>query len=279
VEVRVLSWNLFHGRDRAPDPALHTLRSRLLRRSERNETHAQVNRDLRPAFTDLLARAEWDIALLQECPPRWAEGLGRACDAEPHLALTSRNLPPPLDRLQAVAADFSPDLIASWEGGGNLTLVRPGNRLCGPIVERAERRLARRPERRSLVLTRLAAGLCIANLHASESAERAAGEVLDAALAAARFARGGPLVFGGDLNLRCERRPDVFDRLEREHGLAPRSGPDRVDHLLVRGLPVLDPPRPWPPERREVAEPAGGGAQRVRLSDHDPIELLLGEPS
>ena len=29
--LRVLSWNLFHGRDFPPDPALRTLRSRLLR--------------------------------------------------------------------------------------------------------------------------------------------------------------------------------------------------------------------------------------------------------
>ena len=28
--MRVLSWNLYHGRDFPPDPALFTLRSRLL---------------------------------------------------------------------------------------------------------------------------------------------------------------------------------------------------------------------------------------------------------
>jgi endonuclease/exonuclease/phosphatase family metal-dependent hydrolase len=278
VEVRVLSWNLFHGRDRAPDPALHTLRSRLLRTPERDSTHAQINRDLRTAFATVLATAEWDVAMLQECPPRWAERLGRELDAEPHLALTSRNLPPPLRDLQGVIADFSPDLIASWEGGSNLTLIRAGASGVGPIGERQSRRIALRPERRSLALTRLAGGLCVANLHASERSEQAAREVWAAALAASRFARGSPLVFGGDLNLRSDRSPAVFDRLEQQLGLAPRSGPGRVDHLLARGLRLLEPPQPWPVERREIPEPAGTGGHRLRLSDHDPLELLAELP-
>ena len=89
--LRALSWNLYHGRDRPPDPALYTLRSRLLRRTEANATHLQVNRDLYSEFAAMLGAAEWDVALLQECPPRWAEPLARATGAEAHRALTSRN--------------------------------------------------------------------------------------------------------------------------------------------------------------------------------------------
>ena len=70
-----LSWNLFHGRDFPPDPELRSWRSRLLRLDERNETHVQVNRDLSAEFATLLAAAAWDVALLQECPPRFAAPL------------------------------------------------------------------------------------------------------------------------------------------------------------------------------------------------------------
>jgi hypothetical protein len=46
-ELAVLSWNIHHGRDAPPDPELHTLRSRLLRTTEQNGSHIQVNRSLR----------------------------------------------------------------------------------------------------------------------------------------------------------------------------------------------------------------------------------------
>ena len=36
--MRLLTWNLFHGRDHPPDPALFTRRSLWLRAEEHNET-------------------------------------------------------------------------------------------------------------------------------------------------------------------------------------------------------------------------------------------------
>ena len=75
MEFTAIAWNLFHGRDFPPDPELRSWRSRLLRIDERNETHVQVNRDLTAEFATLLAAAAWDVALLQECPPRFAEPL------------------------------------------------------------------------------------------------------------------------------------------------------------------------------------------------------------
>ena len=92
-----------------------------------------MNTDLAAQFEAVLADAEWDVALLQECPPRWAERLAVACRADPHLVPTSRNLPGAA-RVQALLADRNPDLIASWEGGSNLTLVRR----AGPITERRQ---------------------------------------------------------------------------------------------------------------------------------------------
>jgi endonuclease/exonuclease/phosphatase family metal-dependent hydrolase len=266
MEFTALAWNLFHGRDFPPDPGLRSWRSRLLRFDERNETHVQVNRDLSREFATLLAGSAWDVALLQECPPRFAAPLARACSAEAHRVLTSRNS---LGPLRGLLARQNPDLMASGEGGSNLTLVRvPGP--LGGIAERREVAIHEEaPERRAVALTRTASGVCVANLHATNDAPKLATEdVLRAARAATEFARGAPLLFAGDLNLRPEENPEVFERLREDFGLAGPTAPRAIDHLLARGLKVLDGPTAWPPERREL--PLEGRA--LRLSDHAPVE-------
>jgi endonuclease/exonuclease/phosphatase family metal-dependent hydrolase len=266
VELTTIAWNLFHGRDFPPDPQLRSWRSRLLRIDERNETHVQVNRDLTVEFATLLSSWAWDVALLQECPPRFAVPLAQACGAEAHRALTSRNA---LGPLRGLLARQNPDLMASGEGGSNLTLVRVPGRLGG-IVERRDLTIhAGEPERRSMALTRTASGLCVANLHATnDRPELASEDVLHAARAAGEFAAGSPLIFGGDLNLRPAENPEVFERLREDFGLAAPTAPQAIDHLLSRGLEVLEAPTAWPPERREL--PLDGRA--LRLSDHNPVE-------
>ena len=272
MEFTALAWNLFHGRDFPPDPELRTWRSRILRLDERNETHVQVNRDLSAEFATLLAAASWDVALLQECPPRFAGPLAEACSAEAHPVLTSRNSLAPL---RALLARQNPDLMASGEGGSNLTLVRVPGRLGG-IAERRELTIHEgEPERRAMALTRTASGLCVANLHATNDAPRlAAADVLLAARAATGFAAGAPLLFGGDLNLRPAEDPTVFERLREEFGLAGPTAPRAIDHLLARGLVVRAEPTAWPPDRREL--PLGGRA--LRLSDHAPVEAKFEAP-
>ncbi len=285
MQLTAISWNLFHGRDFPPDPALLTWRSRLLRRSERNATHVQVNRDLLPEFAHLLARTEWDVALLQECPPRWREPLARACEAEAHMALTSRNS---LGALRAFVARRNPDLIGAGEGGSNLTLVRKSFRcaLCTQeeqkahrkqegVVERREVTIHRgRPERRAMALTRLAAAegtpqLCIANLHATnDRPHMATEEVVRAATAATRWAGDAPLLFGGDLNLRPAESPAIFAELHERFGLTAPTGPQAIDHLLTRGLETLESTHQWPAARRELRE----DGLALRLSDHAPVE-------
>jgi len=266
VELNVLSWNLFHGRDFPPDPALRTWRSRLLRLEQRNATHVQVNRDLTEEFATLLSRAEWDVAMLQECPPRFAEPLARACGAEAHRTLTSRNS---LGAVRGLLARQNPDLMASGEGGSNLILVRVPGKLGG-IAERREMAIHEgEPERRAMGFVRTASGLCVANLHATNDwPQLAAEDVIKAAHAAREWAAGAPLVFGGDLNLRPGKQPRVFERLRDEFGLAPTTAPDAIDHILCRGLEVVEPPTRWPAEQREL--PFDGRA--LRLSDHAPVQ-------
>jgi endonuclease/exonuclease/phosphatase family metal-dependent hydrolase len=266
VEFVAIGWNLFHGRDFPPDRGLRSWRSRLLRIDERNQTHVQVNRDLTAEFATLLAGSAWDVALLQESPPRFAAPLARACSAESHRVLTSRNS---LGPLRGLLARQNPDLIASGEGGSNLTLVRVPGKLGG-IAERRELAIHEgAPERRAVALTRTASGVCIANLHATNDMdEMATADVLRAARAATEFAGTAPLLFGGDLNLRPAEVPAAFERLRQDFGLTAPTGPKAIDHLLARGLEVLEPPTQWSPERREL--PLDGRA--LRLSDHAPVQ-------
>ena len=273
MQFTSIGWNLFHGRDFPPDPSLFTWRSRLLRITERNATHVQVNRDLQREFAALLAEAAWDVALLNECPPRFAEPLARACGAEGQPALTSRNS---LGAIRSFAASLNPDLIASGEGGSNLTLVRAAGPL-GAITERRELAIHEgRPERRAMAFARTASGTCIANLHATnDRPELAAEDVLRAAEAAVAWAGGAPLLFGGDLNLRPGEDPGVFEQLRDRFALIGPTAPDAIDHLLVSGLDVVEPPRRWPPEGRELSE----DGLALRLSDHAPVEATFATPT
>jgi endonuclease/exonuclease/phosphatase family metal-dependent hydrolase len=269
-QIRVLSWNLYHGRDFPPDPALRTWRSRLLWVTERNATHAQVNRSLLDEFARVLDGFEWDIALLQEAPPRWFAELGRRTRSSGVRVLTSRNLCPPVQRR---LADLNPDLIASSDGGSNQILVRAP----GAIIEHRRLTLAWRPEQRRMHWARidLADGsrVCAANLHASAGLpDQASVEVVRAAETALEWSGADPLVFGGDLNIRPKRTPAPFEILRERLGLGEPTAPDAIDHVLVRGLRVVEAPRRLGPEQRELPEPGG---LRIRLADHAPVVATL----
>lgn len=271
MTVRVLTWNLHHGQDRPPNPALFTWRSRLLRISERDATHVQVNRDLYSEFASILVAADWDVVLLQESPPRWAAALARDCDADSHLVLTARNS---LPWLRSALARRNPDLIRANEGGSNLTLVRHR-----AIAERREvelrssplRRLRLQPERRTMSLTRADSGLCVANLHAShDPVAWPEHDLAVAAAAATDWAGDAPLILGGDFNLSPETSPHTFSRLEQDHGLRFPTPGDAIDHVLARGLTPRKAPARWPEEKRELR--CDGLA--LRPSDHTPVEAV-----
>ena len=95
--MRVLTWNLFHGR--AVQARGHSLQ---------------------PEFAAAIASWDWDVALLQEVPPWWPPDLGRGCGASARSARTSRNWIAPL----RWCARLQPDLVKSWGGGCNAILVR-----------------------------------------------------------------------------------------------------------------------------------------------------------
>ena len=259
-----MTWNLFHGRDWPPEPELQVRahKGNFRRGPRRGKAYEQVNWDLFGEFSSLISATDWDVALFQEFPPSWKAKLASACDAEAHRALSGRNW---LQPVTSIIGRWRPDLLGAWEGGSNTTLVR---RAAGGIAERRRIVLTRRPELRVLALTRLASGPCVANLHVSTKPSSAERELLDAARQATEFAGSAPLIFGGDFNVR-PKASGVFDQLEERFGLAPRTAPDRLSHLLVGGLNVIEHPAAWPPEARDVVDPDTG--LKIRLADHNPV--------
>jgi endonuclease/exonuclease/phosphatase family metal-dependent hydrolase len=240
--VRALTWNIFHGRDLPVE--------------------IDYKRSLHAEFAALLAHFDWDVALLQEAPPRWFRELAFKSGAQGRLVKTSRNQ---LGWLRGWIANHAPDLIKSGEGGSNQVLFRPP----WSVAEERKLTLARLPERRRMMWLRLqhpgGTTVCVANLHASaHKPARAAQELERAARAALAWSGDHPLILGGDFNVRPAEQPWIYDMLA-EHGFSEATGPMLIDHLLARGMRVLEPPRQLPAERREVA---AGDAQRVRLSDH-----------
>ncbi|MFL5815987.1 MAG: endonuclease/exonuclease/phosphatase family protein [Conexibacter sp.] len=171
MSLRVLTWNLFHGRALPP----------------RDE-------DLLDRFATRLSAWSWDVALLQEVPPWWPASLARACDAEERRALTSRNALLPLRQRVATRR---PELLKANGGGANAILVRG----FGGIRVHARRRLCVWPERRVVHAVRVGDGQWFANVHASTHAPRARRDVATGHAAALRWAAGAPLVFGGDFNV------------------------------------------------------------------------------
>jgi endonuclease/exonuclease/phosphatase family metal-dependent hydrolase len=264
-----LTWNLLHGRDFPPDPELRTWRQRLWPGEYRRGDWVQVNRPLLAEFGTMLAGWEWDVAMLQEAPPRWLRPLASACGAGGVSALTSRNS---LAFARAAIADWNPDLIASNEGGSNQLLVRPPWRVAD--VRRVE--LARRPERRTALWARLEDGagqvVCVVSMHATAEGDhtRAAHELLRVAGLCVEWEPDAPLVLGGDMNLRPREHPWAFAELRARYGLAPATADDAVDHVLGRGVEIVLPPRRFRAEERDVVRADGA---RVRLSDHAPVEV------
>jgi endonuclease/exonuclease/phosphatase family metal-dependent hydrolase len=170
--VRVLTWNLYHGR--AVPPA---------------------GRSLLREYAETIAGWEWDVALLQEVPPWWPPELGRASGGHARTALTSRNSFLPVRRW---LAERFPDVIKSNGGGANAILVRGVE-----ILEHREATLRLWAERRVVHAVALGSGVWAGNLHAQvHSPQRAEADITLAATLLRRWSRDGPALLGGDFNVR-----------------------------------------------------------------------------
>jgi endonuclease/exonuclease/phosphatase family metal-dependent hydrolase len=209
--MRVLTWNLFHGRSLPP-----------------------AREALLAQFAATLAGWEWDIALLQEVPPWWPQPLAHACGAEQCAAPTSRNS---LLALRRAVAQRQPELIKANGGGCNAILSR------APIREHSTLRLRLWPERRVAQLVRLHDGTCVVNFHASTRRARAEQELARLWAHALAWAGTAPLILGGDLNLRDPRAPGVEVEPVAAHevdhlfarGLARAGEAELLDHYATLG--------------------------------------------
>jgi endonuclease/exonuclease/phosphatase family metal-dependent hydrolase len=210
--LRILTWNLFHGR-----------------------AVPGAGRDLTEEFAALLGGWDWEIALLQEVPPWWPVRLASSAAAYQRTALTSRNLGLALRR---VLAERRPDLIKSNGGGCNAILARQ------PIVEHHALRLRTWPERRVAQLVRLGDGTRVVNFHASARVELAEAELQRLWERALPWAGDDPLILGGDLNLRSPVAPreDIVHLASRDvdhifaRGVQASCDPLLLDrHLTVEG--------------------------------------------
>jgi endonuclease/exonuclease/phosphatase family metal-dependent hydrolase len=202
--MRVLTWNLFHGRSSPP-----------------------AGGPLAAQFASALAGWEWDVALLQEVPPWWPDELARAAGARAARALTSRNWFLPASR--AIACR-DPDLMKAWGGGSNAILAR------GEIRDHRIAELTRLPERRVAHGVQLGDGSWVVNLHlTTEPKARTRADAALALGAAREWAAGAPLVFGGDFNLDHPAWP-VLDHVAGHHvdhllvsGWEPAGAPELLD--------------------------------------------------
>lgn len=228
MALLVRSWNLFHGNSDPP-----TRRSHLREMVE-------------------LATADGpDVVCLQEVPV-WAV---------PRLAAWSG-----LRAFPAIARPgFRPVALAGWvtrldngllrsaiTGQANAILVAPHH----TAADLGQVQLSEPGRERRICQAVRAAGLVVANLHASTDPEVALGEVERArGFAESLAGKGEPVVIAGDFNVEA-------------HALDGYSQPGPgIDHVLVRGA-ASTALSVWPRERR---------LQNGRvLSDHAPVEVRVG---
>ena len=261
VSLQIRTWNIAHGRDVPPGPG-----------------HGHLRRKLLDEMARLMVEERPDVVLLQEVPVWAADLLRRATGMGVTLApaygahVPFLHVPLPL-ALGAAVGKALPDLVRTQiEGQANAVLF--GEQLLLVSARRtqinARHRLRGEPRIAQLVrLRHRAAGreLVVANVHADSGDNRhqleRAGYLLE------RFARGAPMVLGGDLNADAHS-PALRALVAR--GWLEDSLDVGIDHILVRGLRVQQPATRWAPERRDVML---NGGRPVRLSDHDPVDAVV----
>lgn len=301
-ELRVVTWNLFHGRDGLPGLGA-TRRSTWRGLPEDDGAFLHVNRKLTAQMAARIAAWAPDVCALQEVPTAAVRAIARTTGMHAVWTTTGPLVGPA--RLRDALAARNPDLWRSHEGNANVLLVGPRLR----VVERSARAVRLNPVRsilaaaaarrvegdelphyllepRRLVMVRaLAPGGAVVALgcvhcHNGRRAEVAAAEILRAAAALEGLAAGGPAVLAGDLNARPG--DPVFTTLaERGWEGARRGGGIGIDRILHRGLDEVAAAMRLAPAEREVGVVWRGRARRVRLSDHDPVAATLrgGAPS
>lgn len=294
-DIRVMTWNLFHGQDGARLGP--TLGSAVLGRDVDDGTHVHINKKWLPEMAALIAAREPTIAALQEVPP-----IGVAVLAEATGMTAVHSLMPPLigsTRLRGRLAQRNPDLWQTHEGTANALLIAPEWQIVpggswtvrhNPpgVVAREVRRLtlARREalhwflEPRRLVAARLrhpsGRTLTVVSMHCHNSLvweliAREVHHVVPKVLE--RVPADEPVLVAGDLNAAGHEHPAIVAL--QDLGLAEATVDELVlDHIFHRHLEVVAPPRALDTGVRDLQIMWKGRRRRVLLSDHDPVEAV-----
>ena len=290
--LRVITWNLFHGRDGLPGLGA-TRRSTWRRTPEDDGVHLHLNRKLTDQMAERLAAWAPDVCALQEVP---TAGIARIAQITGMRAVwtTTGPLIGPASLRDALAAR-NPDLWRTHEGNANLILIGARLALVGgsrasvrlnPIttIVRMARRLGLErgellrylPEPRRLVHARVVAPggtrflVGCTHCHNARHPEVVGAEIARAAAAVHDAAGTGPAVLAGDFNARPAHPALAALAAAGWNGAQPQPGIG-IDRILHRGLEVVSPPRRLDPAEREIGVVWRGRARRVRLSDHDPV--------
>ena len=246
ASLLVRTWNIAHGRDVPPGPG-----------------YGHARRKLLAEMCAVMVEDEPDIVLLQEVPV-WAGSLLRD---ETRMGVTLADaygahvpflhVPLPL----AAGAALGQALLY----GPNLLLVSARR-----VQLNERRRLRGEPRIAQLVRLRhrrLGFELAVGNVHADPRGAPAqlekAGFVLE------RFARGAPMILGGDRNAGSGT---AGLRALVGRGWVEDAGEVGIDHLLVRGAELEWPATRWLPQRRDLRL---NGSLPLRLSDHDPVDAVV----
>jgi endonuclease/exonuclease/phosphatase family metal-dependent hydrolase len=257
----VRTWNIAHGRDVPPGPG-----------------YGHARRKLLAEMCAVMVEDEPDIVLLQEVPV-WAGSLLRD---ETRMGVTLADaygahvpflhVPLPLAAGAALGRAL-PDVVRTqFEGQGQALLYGPNLLLVSArrVQLNERRRLRGEPRIAQLVRLRhrrLGFELAVGNVHADPRGAPAqlekAGFVLE------RFARGAPMILGGDMNAGSGT---AGLRALVGRGWVEDAGEVGIDHLLVRGAELEWPATRWLPQRRDLRL---NGSLPLRLSDHDPVDAVV----
>lgn len=294
--IRVVTWNLFHGRDGLPGLGA-TRRSTWLRRPEDDGVHMHLNRKLTDLMAERLAAWAPDVCALQEVPTAAIARIARITGMRAIWTVTGPLIGPA--RLRDALAARNPDLWRTHEGNANVLLAGPrmavveGSRASvrlNPIgtILRSARRLGLErgelvryiPEPRRLVLARViapgGAALVVGCTHCHNARNPGVVglEIARAASAVRDAAGGGAAVLAGDLNAPPSHPALAALAADGWHGAEPGAGMG-IDRVLHRRMEVVEAARRLDPSEREVGVTWRGRARRVRLSDHDPVIVTL----
>jgi endonuclease/exonuclease/phosphatase family metal-dependent hydrolase len=294
--LRILTWNLYHGRDGLPGLGA-TWASTFLRRPVDAGVHVHLNRKLTGLMAERVRSWAPDLCALQEVPTAAVREIVARTGMTAVGATTGPLIGP--RRLRDALAACNPDLWRTHEGNANLLLLGPALALV-PGSARAARLNPPReilraaaelgleagellrylPEPRVAVIARVrtpsGAEVAAASVHCHNARhpDLIARELARATAALEAAAAGAPMVLAGDLNARPSH-PALAAAAALGWDGAPGPAGLGIDRVLTRGLEVVEPERALPPAVREVGVAFGGRARRVRLSDHDPVLAVV----